>query len=216
MISEDKPVRIKTLDELLDSDLKILEGPNIFDIESKKYKSAIEKRKFVNSSNGFVSFGNIQDTAAIILQCSQVNYFIDFYNLTSKFYIMKSQFNYHYTHMRASRLNKFLTRWQLIMDFCFEAGLPQIWETFERVEKYFKKIPEEREEILGFNDIFIAFYAGIFGCIFGAFALVCEIFWHDFVKEIYKRGKLRLKELKFGRRRKVRRKVKRIQVRPID
>lgn len=146
-------------------------------------------------------------------------------NSSSKFYVINSKLFSHYVRLHVSFLNKFLSRWQLLMDWCFEGGLHQAWDTFENDEKYFKEDEEKVEDILGFDDFISAVRLSFPGLILAGIVLILEVFWHDFVKQFYKRWKEKLRNLRLGRdengKLRVRRwkkiqRVRRIQVRPIE
>lgn len=101
-------------------------------------------------------------------------------------------------------------KFQQLMDWSFEAGLlPKAWEMF--FYEIFNSIIElkrienkDEETVLDFAAIGPFFLVLVFGFLFALLALLCEIFYHDFVRQISKDLFKNFYEKIFNRKTKVR------------
>lgn len=217
MISQPEPSRMKTFDEVLGSDYKVLVGKAFHERmkSNNLYNSAFDQGRIV-IDNGltFFDFANPSADYAVALPCDLAHYLVTT-GLAPNFYVMIEKICPYYVQLQTVYLSKFLKQWQLIMDWSFEAGLPTAWERFIADQSTTKSVvEEERDDILKLGDISVGFYALLIGCLLGCISLICEIFWNGFVEPYSQRRKF-LREnqgARKGTRKKLR--VRRIQVRP--
>lgn len=110
----------------------------------------------------------------------------------------------------------YLDEFQRLIDVSIKVGLPKAWGRFytQFVNKFYQKKSKKqefvKEEILEFNDIVPFFVILAFGFSLAFFSLICEIFYHDFLSQI-SRNYLMNRFEKFWRRKM---RVRRVQVRP--
>lgn len=119
-----------------------------------------------------------------------------------------------------------LDKFQKLMDLSFEAGLPIAWERFHyeflnsynRSENFQRNV--EDDQMLDFFEIAPFFLILIFGFLIALLALLCEVFYHDFLLKLpknylrmkYQNYVLRVQRKNVKRKFMTRVKVKRIQV----
>lgn len=206
MIAQPDLSRLTSFDEVLESGYKVLVADNFHDrmMSYSLYKQAFRSNQVIvsNMNSTFLRL-NYHDfyvkNWAVVLECELANH-LHSSGLTPDFYLINENFMPHYIQLQFIYLSKFLARWQLIMDWSFEAGLTQAWQKFTSILKLAKVIEpnfdEKPEDILELANILPIFYALIIGCAFGGLVLACEIFNHEFLQPYL----LRRKELNDKRR----------------
>lgn len=230
MIAEDEPLKYETFDELLESNIKIIVGP-LFDQKMQAFSKYVQIRnsgrvKVLGSNESlFLNLADLHSSkTAVVMECDLVESYVTS-GIASNFYKLNEKLFPRFVRLQTIFLSKFLSQWQLLMDWSFEANLPKAWESFEYSQKIFKESFEENyENILRIDEFFVVFCVLIFGLLLSGFALICEIFWHDFVSpylrmkrdQKQKEENLRLKEeKKFKFLKKIPR-VRRIQVQSVE
>lgn len=233
MITQEKSQRMTTFDELLESNLKILVEKEIFDTLRDNFEFQVAMKHgriltFPESAKNPIKPGNF----AAVIDCEMTNFWSS--GLNPKYYMINVKFLSHFPQLHVSYLNKYLRRWQLTMDKCFEAGLPKAWDDFEGYIKIPLESDNTHKDVSNLEDVLSGFYALIIGWILAFLALICEIFYNDCLMpcierwKMWKTGKLvgknrkidklRKKNLKHSKLRKVRMKrkvkVRFIQVKP--
>jgi hypothetical protein len=231
MIFGDKPVKFNSIDELFASDYKISATAIAYKYLILHVNLLNRIQKITNTRFGQANLTDLYtDQTAVIISCDVVKSVKRFDDVADNFYIMDQKIFPYYAQLHVGHMSKFLKKWQLLMDWSFEAGLPKIWEIFLRELRTVQKSTPDDEnppDWLELDDIDVAFYALLVGILMGALALVCEIFWHDCVDGylrrrraiIARRNEKSLKEIqerKFRFLRKRRVKVRRIQVQPVE
>jgi hypothetical protein len=219
MIEKIEAPRLSSVDELLESDYKLLVG-NHFEMLMQgnlMYQRAVLDGRVNNSGSEMVYLNFTQlhsENYAIMVFCEIAKYYIDKGD-ASNFYVINENLFARYDQLQTIFLSKFLKRWQLLMDWSFEAGLHQAWEKMESDEKVLKEVDEEME-ILWLTDIAIVFYTLIIGCVIGGFALLCEIFYHNFLQPFLRRRKILKETAKWKRLFKLKLIVRKRRVHPIN
>lgn len=197
MIAQPEPSKLNSFDELLSSDSKIIVSQYFHSLmkNEEKYQKANFDGKIIRSTKtlAFQDFAKLNQ--AIVMDCEVAQYVIS-KGFAPNLYIINDKVMPYYEQLQASYLNKFLKRWQLVMDWCFEAGLPQAWEKMDNQEKIFKESDDGLEDILKLQDIDVAFYALLIGCVIGFVVLLWEIFFHDCIQPFLKRRKEKNEEIK--------------------
>lgn len=219
-----EPSKMKSLEEVLDSDYKLVTGTYIHNlmVENSKYQKAFNDGRVKIVSANLSPFDYENDTYAIFSSCSSLKYGFEIGEIKN-FYMIDQILFSQFQQLPVVWNSKFLRRWQLLMDWSFQAGLPQAWETFERKVKFLRE-EEKKSKVLKLIDLSVVFYTLIVGAFLGGFVLLTEIFWHECVQPFIKRIKtkknddLSLKEIqsrKFNFLR-PKLKVRRVQVQPVD
>lgn len=219
MTVQREPYKMKSFDEVLQSDYKILVGNNfhkrmksnyLYNIANTQNRVKIDDDDLSQNDRNNLRY----ETHAQVYPCEIANFFTSS-GAVLGFYVINENFMPYFVQLQMAYLSKFLKQWQLIMDWSFEGGLTQAWDKFMAPIKTFQQ-QELRDDILRLGDISVIFYVLIFGCIFGFISLFCEIFWHDCF-EPYLRRRKEMKKIKFERklrRRKMR--VRKIKVHPCE
>lgn len=227
MISVEQ-LRLTSFDDLLDSNYKIFISIQAepFVVKFTKYQAAFEQNRII-LQKGKQLESVIHEGIAMFVGCEKAKYFAATSDQQS--YVIEEHLFKHYNEFHVSFLNRYLKRWQLLMDWCFEAGLLNFWKSLSAKGKLFHPDEVNRNNIIGFDEIFMACRQLIFGSLIAAFALICEIFWKEFLEPLIKRlrstrrvGGLKMNRLNIEKVYKAKQdkiqktKVRRIQVRPIE
>jgi hypothetical protein len=135
------------------------------------------------------------------------------------YYILPEKIPNQYIRLEASFLNPFIERFQYYMDLSFEAGLPQMWKTFESHMILKPKKFEQSHDYLELKDLGPVFLILFVGCALSGFVLLIEICYIDFVRQLDWSGFRRrirtcINSLFSKKKRKQRPKVNKIFVQP--
>lgn len=176
IIAQDEPQNLKSFDDVLDNGLSIATGTHFHNLmyENKKYQEAFRNGR-VKIAEIFMFNELYKEHVAYIAECDDAKYKTE-NELRFFFYMIDEKMFSYYSRLQVVYLHKYLRRWQLLMDFSFEAGLPQAWKKFEQRNQSPRRASEKANFKL--DNIF---YAAIVGFLVSPFALMCEIFWHDAV-----------------------------------
>jgi hypothetical protein len=196
MMMQEKSHKLSTLNELLDSSLKIFVDRDAEEImkENLKFQKAIKQGRILFTSDQ-QKFGLMNLSG--IIDCEIASHVTSGPNPSH--YMIKQTIMSYYTELHVAYLNKYLRRWQQIMDRCFEAGLPQMWDTFEGNSKITVEYGNIPYEILSIQNIVFASLVLVVGWVCASMAIICEVFIHDFVEPAIRRWKMKKRDQKLGK-----------------
>jgi hypothetical protein len=185
-----KPVHqnfIKSIDELFDSDYQIRKSSFINKIheDNPRYQLAVENQRVVEKKNSIRhKFANIRRCEFFI---NRMRFHGDGRSYKGTYQIPEVAYSLR-RNLYVTPFHMFFDKFQYLMDLSFEAGLPTQWMNFYYDFYFFVCNKKERQvyiadekEILDFNAILPFFLILAFGFSFALFALLCEIFYHDFI-----------------------------------
>jgi hypothetical protein len=179
MIEPDHTDLLKSFDELLQSKHTIFVGPQRDKIlqDYPAYRVASAKGKIFVPGENFQKVNlteMFENNTAQLVNCELAYHSIE-NGFDSMFYVINEELFPSYVYFPVVALNIYLKRWQLIMDWCFEAGLHEAWKKFEKNETSLMEVKENLSQVLKFGDIFVIFYALLLGLALGFVSLLCEI-----------------------------------------
>jgi hypothetical protein len=233
MIAQEEPSKVKSFEEFLEGNQKVLLGGRIDMLmrDNEKYQRALRSGIVNNTGSQYysITFDELySENQAIITTCDQAEFNI-YRGIAKNFYIVEEKLFPYFIRLQTIFLSRYLKQWQLLMDWSFEAGLTQAWEQFMNIILYFRKEPIKLQ-VLKFDEIFVVFNVMITCFCFAGFAFCCEIFWHNIggpylewrkhkndnlsIREVQRRRFKFLKRKPKTQMRKL--KVRRIQVQPIN
>lgn len=189
MVEPKRILPFKTVNDLLGSKYELSSNDflNFMAQDNPKFKKAV--------SEGRVSkFDKIKTNHAFTMPCSEVQLSL-LYGVRGmsyeKMYILPEPLSYEFLRLKVGYLNPFLNKFQRLMDLSFEAGLLSAWRTFHEMttrEAYHKEgltatSPFFKKDILDFEQIQPIIMILLIGLGISLLALLCEIFYHDFVSK---------------------------------
>lgn len=217
--------KFKTFDEVMQSDHKMLVGSH-FDVlmhDNENYKSAMAagRVEILIESEMFVDFQKLAaENYALVFTCDYSKYYIGQLVVARNYYMMDVQLFSFFKFFDAGVMNPFIDRLQNIMNRCYEAGLPQIWDVYFNIKNRVESTAVFFE-VLGFQEVLPIFVILLFGNLLAIFVLILEIFYHDFLSQILLAvswRRLNHKTVKLNNKNNIKRKklrVRKIRVRPI-
>lgn len=186
---------LKTVDELFDSDVKIIENDFIhaIHIDNPKYQNALKNGRVVSFDLILDNFYEhySKENMATVQFCKEFKDLIEkekiqgFYQITEVAYSLRH-------NLIILPFHPFIDKIQELMDFSFEAGLPKAWENFyNELYKFPSNFSNERKNIekktfLDFDSILPFFLILAFGFSISLFALFCEIYYYNFAAHLIK------------------------------
>lgn len=192
--------KVKNFEELIASDYNIWINLNLFDRDvwpMLDYYNLPHDR-FHDANKDFSNPGLYE--TAFFFQCEGLTLFMKFGDIfsdlaESEYYRLNLNINPGFLEFEAGIMNPFIERIQLIMNRCFEAGLPTIWYTMYYVEmsrmlqssEIFKDIYHQSNEVSDFleiSQILPIFGILSIGYFLASFVFLFEIFYHDFLKHL--------------------------------
>jgi hypothetical protein len=204
--------KIQSFNELFLSDYEIIVGGHFdcmmeddeFYAEAKRAGRVVftENTNFVLTINNAVGY-------AIILECENIELYGARLSDFKIFYVLEDVLFPSIKELDAGYINPYLEKFQYFMDLCFQAGLGHAWEVFEGItlqkEKFRNFNPaDDSVAVLKFNDILVAFYVLPVGFCLAPLVFLCEIFFHDFSKnlplEMYRKRYREWKEMRSSRK----------------
>lgn len=229
-----EPIRVpllKTLNDLLDSDLKIEHSWNLECLHGSNpnYLKAKREGRFINPALEYRFRDAFKENYAFQVQCEKYKNFIarvGEYKIWNRLYLVPEPFDSMAVDLYTKPFHPYLDQLQQIMDQSFEAGLPVVWKSWyfldilgysgEKIQQFEKNTEGVKNNSLDFTLIAPFFLILFIGFVAAFIALLFEIFYHDFVselsKEYFKRkfAKKERNELRTKRKTNVRK----IQVKP--
>lgn len=187
----------KTIGELFDSKYEIIID-NQFNFTMRndvKFKAALKQNRVFNRQKSGRELEGVFSSAIFTCRSAEIYWR---YERTPgvHYYILPDRIPAltNYVQLDVGFLNPFLPKMQKLMDLCYEAGLTKIWRTFNneivnefiRTKKGYKLNSfAEPRETLDFSQILPICVILLIGHSFGLLLLICEIFYHDFLKPVY-------------------------------
>jgi hypothetical protein len=226
-----KPIQeklLKSIDELFESNYKIeyFEDFNFTFYDNLKYRKALKENRvmsidiFSDDDNEWVP-EYIRRNFASLQSCKHFKNLIDHQGDGKSWrglYQIQEVALIERQNLFTAPFHPLQEKFQDLMDFSFEAGLPMAWEKFHfeflnfynRTDKIVRKF--DTKQILDFSSIAPIFLILIFGFQIALIALLFEVFFHDFLlklpKDYFRKKIWSYAQEKF--------KVKTIQVRPVS
>lgn len=200
--------RLKTIDELFDSNYKILydEYENEIFKHNPKYQRAFNDERIVVYE--FFDANILKDDKVVFsYPCSLFDKFSSELS-DNVLYSIAESFNGQRLQIYTGPFSPYLNKFKILMDLSFEAGLPKAWKIFNDDEISRLNLTSETEqnkqnEILNLSLIGPFFIILLFGFSAALFVLCCEIFYHDFLSKLTKEIlKIDAKFLKLFKRKK--------------
>lgn len=183
--NHEKPL-LHSIDELFQSSHKIIIGDRLNALinDSLKYQKAFHEGR-VNKSGSKISFFDyakvFENKFVVMLECDLAKGLVDSGKI-EKVYVIDDILMSSFIQLHVVHMSKFLKRWQLIMDRCFEAGLPKAWENFQKIGRSLKFDEDEDDEILRLREVLLIFCELIIGFALAGLALIIEILYHKYLQ----------------------------------
>jgi len=190
MIQPESENRIKTVKELLDSDMRISVADYFADVvKNSKEFQAINSRMDVFNSDlqtaGEIILRTLYENRVLILKCRLVPSFMNWFDTVRKnYYKLPQNIITSFGYLGVGYHNPFIQKFQHLMDLSFEAGLPQAWILFLDQNDYEVTTHSHESANLGLKDLSQVFYLLIIGHVCSIFMFLFEIFFHDFIDKI--------------------------------
>ncbi|KAL7012864.1 hypothetical protein ACKWTF_015084 [Chironomus riparius] len=204
MIQPEIENRIKTVKELIESDMRILMSDHFIGIvkDSKEFQ-AVKSRVDVLDAEKLLTIkmredmivSSIDQKSVIIMQCDCVRSFLQKYlKAMMNYYLLPQKIISTHGHLAVGNQNPFLKKFQYLMDLSFEAGLPHAWKLL--LDRNFDEDTRSGHELgnLRLKDLSQIFYFMIFGHACAVFVFLIEVFFRDFIVKLdwsYYASKLR-------------------------
>lgn len=210
--------KFKTFEELLESDYKIAVTSQIDRLyrDTEIYQAAIRQNRLYQNEDPIIE--TFHEKFAMTHACELIEYRKHFRSLNGtsqgEKYLVQQRIFIRLVDAEAGIFNPYILRFQELMDWSFEAGLPKAWNlnfklALRQILNHSNNFEEESSGDLTFSDIAPMFLILIIGSLTATFVLLIEIFHHDFISELSL--EYFLKKLEKFRRRK---NFKIIQVQP--
>lgn len=216
---------LKSINELFDSEVKIefFRDFNNLQKENPKYQKAFAQGRVITLETSFEDDSvwtseYIKNNFASLQPCEHFKNLIK-HQIDGKswrgLYLIPEVAYTEVENFFTAPFHPYIEKFQELMDRSLEAGLPIAWEQFhyEFINKLYP--PEitvkeiKQTKILNFDTIAPFFSILVFGFSIALFALLCEVFYHDFLAELS--GELLRRELQKFFRRKLKGKKARVK-----
>lgn len=192
--------QLKTVNEVFKSDKKIYIVEKLHPIyeENEIFKIALKENRIVYDEK--FTLENYYDPNWIYFEDCDLGTFNNYNLKHRKRYMIMNPVNSEPSIIFLGYVNPFLEKFQYLMDWCVQGGLHV--HAFTITKHIFSIIEETyridgiKEELLNFSQITFVFYVLLIGHSIAGFVLLCEIFYHDFVRNLSKKFlKRKLKKL---------------------
>jgi len=182
MIQPESENRMKTVKELLDSDIRITSSPSFENLiqdseEFQKIQSKLDVTHTVITSQAINNLTKHKST--LIMKCDMAEYILTLYETLSSYYMLPEKILLYIEQLEASFLNPFIERFQLLMDWSFEVGLPQAWKLYDENRGILKVDENVESDILQLKDLFQVFHTLLIGYTLASLLFLAEICFHD-------------------------------------
>lgn len=185
----------RNIDELFKSDVNILTTPDldqVYGINPDFQKRAVNLTISMKIDQNWTHF-YIKNNLATQFPCGYFANKIQKYGNRRSYkgmYLIPETSEMEVRNFFVYTFHPFLEKFQNIMDLSIEFGLHKAWERL--YYEYFNTrwmpqaiTPDEENDILDFDAILPFFLILAFGYLIALFALLCEIFYHDFLSIVF-------------------------------
>ena len=216
-------VRIKTFEELFSSESKFIVDPILYDklASSGEFASILKRMEYALGFPEYKQFA--KEKYSVIAQCDMLDFMLNVQteeNVAEYFYMLPDKWMAFYDSFYINFRSPFYEKLQEGFNNIHETGIRQHWKhlleekkaaQLDRNKNYLKN----EEYFLTYDDIYGVFYILFAGYALSLIAFLLEIAFHLFIqiKNYKKWFKVRSKHKQQKRPKK---KVRRVQVRPIE
>jgi hypothetical protein len=178
---------MKTVKELLESDMRIVSSDNFANlVQNSEYFHKIQSKldvTFLVMDNKVLS-NLTRHNVALIMKCDLAEHSMTKYESLSNYYMLPEKILKHIEQLEASYLNPFIERFQHFMDLSFEAGLPQAWKLYDANRVKLEVHEHIESDILQFKDLFQVFHTLFIGYSLASLLFLGEICFHDCISRL--------------------------------
>lgn len=182
-------IRIKTVKELFDSDLKLLVETKFYSFYNNSEHSALLRR--ISIGTGPPDWAkSASDNYVIVSRCDRMKVELNVEsgsNVNEHYYLLPEILIQIYEEFMLAARSPFYEKLQTYHNYVFESGIRQPWtdrlkvketSNYEREELYIKN----EEYLLTMDDLYGIFYIVLVGYAASFVVFLYEVFWHDFLR----------------------------------
>lgn len=185
--------KFKTFEEMLESDYKIAVNQQIDRLyrDTEKYQAAILQNRIFKAEDHKIA--TFHEKFAMTHACEMIDFRRQFSSLNGESigdkYLVQQRIFIRLVDAEAGIFNPYILRFQELMDWSFESGLPKAWSQMFDLKlrenlNHTRTFEIENSDDLTFSDIAPMFVILVIGSISALLVLLFEIFYHDFVSEL--------------------------------